>query len=180
MILVFILSSVLGEKLYWKKDVGNPQVASVIYDESSKKYSIKPTYDTSAIAFATYSDTLESIGWGVLEITGSDQNGTYSADQVYYAHGLLEGHLTAERIAQNAENMNQYWNLGPKQESIEDFFGTQMDWASGQGGVSENLIFIRVHFSHNFEVVIVLGFGNPDLKLLITQTMSTGKRLATL
>ena len=138
MILVFILSSVLGEKLYWKKQVGNPEVASVIYDESSKKYSIKPAYDTSAIAFATYSDTLETIGWGVLEITGSDQNGTYSSDQVYYAHGLLEGHLTAERIAQNAENMNQYWNLGPKRESIEDFFGVQLDWATGQVKVSEN------------------------------------------
>ena len=37
--------------------------------------------------------------------------------------------MTATRIGQNANNMNAYWDLGAKQESIDDFFQTQLEWA---------------------------------------------------
>ena len=129
-LLPLLCSIAVGTKLRFKEpEIENPQVVSVIYDEKTKTYQFKPAYDTDAIAYATYSDTLNLTGWGVLDITGNDQKGHYSAEQVYYAHGLLEGHLTATRIGQNANNMNAYWDLGAKQESIDDFFQTQLEWA---------------------------------------------------
>ena len=132
MLLTAFLSVVTASKLRFEHDVGNPAVASVIYDEQAKTYSIRPALDTDAIAFAQYSDTLNLTGWGVLDITGSDQKGHFSPQQVYYAHGLLEGHMTAERISQNAQTMNAYWNLGDKQAKINDFFIAQMEWAEAQ------------------------------------------------
>ena len=79
MLLIAFLSVVTADKLRFEADVGNPTVASVIYDEQAKTYSIRPTLDIDALAYATYSDTLNITGWGVLDITGSDQKGHFSA-----------------------------------------------------------------------------------------------------
>ena len=45
--------------------------------------------DTTAIAYGTFEDTLNSTGWGVLDVVGQETTGT-TIDQVFWAVGLLE------------------------------------------------------------------------------------------
>ena len=51
--------------------------------------------DQTAIAYGTFDDTLNSTGWGVLDIVGQEISGL-SIDQAFYATGILEGNFYVE------------------------------------------------------------------------------------
>jgi len=85
--------------------------------------------DKTAIAYGTYDDTLNTTGWGVLNIHAHSVNNEFPTT-VFWAAGLLEGFFTAERIKQNARNMEAYWNFSPeKLPVLQKFFEEQAAWA---------------------------------------------------
>lgn len=128
-----------GTKLYFeKKQFENDgfsysscdNCASVV--QNIDGYSVKAgVLDKTSIAYGTYDDTLNSTGWGVLNIVGQAVNNE-SSDTVFWAVGLLEGYMTSTRILQNARNMDKYWNFGDKKPVLEKFFNDQTSWAVAQ------------------------------------------------
>jgi len=134
---LFLLNLITAEKLKFTKGAQCGNCASVILDGSGKWEIKKGVLDQTAIAYGTFDDTLNSTGWGVLDIVGQEISGL-SIDQAFYATGILEGVLTAERIAQNARTMNEFWALGDKQEKISQFFQDQLDWARQQVTANSN------------------------------------------
>jgi len=139
MILFYIFFfGAFGEKLKFESDYQKTQTskecdncASVVQDANGKFIVKTGVLDTTAIAYGTFDDTLNSTGWGVLDVVGQENAGC-TIDQVFWAVGLLEGHMTSHRIAQNARTMNAFWNLGEKEAKVADFFGQQLEWAREQ------------------------------------------------
>ncbi|KAK3090580.1 hypothetical protein FSP39_012855, partial [Pinctada imbricata] len=59
-------------------------------------------------AVGVYNDTLETTGWGILDIASGYGAETSDSD-IMYAAGYVEGYLTAKRIYQHYQNMKDYF-----------------------------------------------------------------------
>jgi hypothetical protein len=127
-----------SNKLRFSKPQICTNCASVVQNADGKYIVQKGILDDKALAFGTFDDTLNSTGWGVLDLVGQDIEGT-TVDQAFWAVGLLEGFLTGERISQNAKTMNKFWNFSAeKNETISKFFDDQLIWAREQVADPEN------------------------------------------
>ena len=63
--------------------------------------------DQTAIAYGTFDDTLNSTGWGVLDIVGQEISGL-SIDQAFYATGILEGNFAWNSESFRNEPLKQF------------------------------------------------------------------------
>ncbi|XP_077979884.1 phospholipase B-like 1 [Glandiceps talaboti] len=100
---------------------------SMIHGKAELKWSL----DKSATAYGTYNDTLESTGWGVLNIKAGYEDQKVSDNEAMYAAGYLEGALTAKRIYQHYLNMYAVFFGGEKQSletKVRNFFDEQEKW----------------------------------------------------
>jgi hypothetical protein len=76
---------------------GQPLFGSAYYDNATQKWKVVNVYDTNAVAFGQFEDTLEDNGWGVLKV---QTNSAFSDDLQMFGAGFLEGALTQDRIYQ--------------------------------------------------------------------------------
>ena len=82
--------------------------------------------EAGAVAWGTFEDTLNSTGWGILNI----HTASLVQDGVQYeAAGMVEGYLTASHIATAFENALDYVFNGNVSEPAMDFLKKQRSWA---------------------------------------------------
>ena len=114
-----------------------------IYLNGSDSLDIKTgVLDKSADVEAYFVDSMESTGWGVLQVQINNNNPNKNAisdKQRSYASGYAEGMLTAERIYQQYHNMQvtDFWDFtnGPSQQ-LEDWIKQQREWENNM--ISKN------------------------------------------
>lgn len=69
--------------------------ATVYWLEAEKTFQVRDVLDTNGDAYGYYNDTVQSTGWGILEIKAGYGNQPVSNEIFMYAAGFLEGYLTA-------------------------------------------------------------------------------------
>lgn len=69
--------------------------ATVYWNRAAKTLQVKNILDRSGDAYGFYNNTIQTTGWGVLEIRAGYGSQTLSNEDVMYAAGFLEGYLTA-------------------------------------------------------------------------------------
>lgn len=69
--------------------------ATVYWNKAEKTIQVKNVLDRSGDAYGFYNDTVQTTGWGVLEIRAGYGSPTLSNEDIMYAAGFLEGYLTA-------------------------------------------------------------------------------------
>ena len=106
-----------------------------IYLNGSDALKIKTDIlDSTADVEAYFMDTMETTGWGVLQVQINNNNpnkDSITDEQRSYASGYAEGMLTAQRIYQQYNNMKDtdFWNFtdGPSQELL-NWMKQQKEW----------------------------------------------------
>lgn len=69
--------------------------ATVYWNKAEKILQVRNTLDRSGDAYGFYNNSLQTTGWGVLEIKAGYGTQTLSNEDIMYAAGFLEGYLTA-------------------------------------------------------------------------------------
>lgn len=76
-------------------DVAGIHYATVYWRSEQETILVKDVLDTSGDAYGFYNDTVQSTGWGVLEMRAGYAAEDRSNDNIMFAAGYLEGYLTA-------------------------------------------------------------------------------------
>ena len=102
---------------------------SVDYDSNRKSYTLRQNVlDKTSVAWGTFEDTLNTTGWGVLNIRTSRTNQASDAEQ-HYAAGMLEGYLTANEIYPHyINNYGFTFKDKPPQKEVVAFLAEQEAW----------------------------------------------------
>ncbi|RLW00101.1 hypothetical protein DV515_00009009, partial [Chloebia gouldiae] len=79
--------------------------ATVYWNRAEKILQVKNTLDRSGDAYGFYNNSLQTTGWGVLEIRAGYGSQTLSNEDIMYVAGFLEGYLTAPQMYDHAANM---------------------------------------------------------------------------
>lgn len=69
--------------------------ATVYWNRAEKILQVRNTLDRSGDAYGFYNNSLQTTGWGVLEIRAGYGTQTLSNEDIMYVAGFLEGYLTA-------------------------------------------------------------------------------------
>lgn len=69
--------------------------ATLYWNKAQKILQVKNILDRSGDAYGFYNNTVQTTGWGVLEIKAGYGHQTLSNEDIMYAAGFLEGYLTA-------------------------------------------------------------------------------------
>lgn len=110
--------------------------ATVFYSPWSGSFSLSVGVldKEKGVAWATFEDTLNVTGWGVLNVETKFASNSMVTDpnRMYYA-GVLEGCLTGVRIHQHLQSMKTYFfQNGPVPSDVLDFLNTQNSWTDTQ------------------------------------------------
>lgn len=62
---------------------------------AEKTFQVKDVLDRNGDAYGYYNNTVQSTGWGILEIKAGYGRQSISNEDLMYAAGFLEGYLTA-------------------------------------------------------------------------------------
>eukprot|EP00009_Paramoeba_aestuarina_P002729 CAMPEP_0201515180 /NCGR_PEP_ID=MMETSP0161_2-20130828/6821_1 /ASSEMBLY_ACC=CAM_ASM_000251 /TAXON_ID=180227 /ORGANISM="Neoparamoeba aestuarina, Strain SoJaBio B1-5/56/2" /LENGTH=555 /DNA_ID=CAMNT_0047911941 /DNA_START=44 /DNA_END=1711 /DNA_ORIENTATION=+ len=84
------------------QDANSWQQVSVYKNDQGSFYCKAGMLDDAAPAWGQFQDTLETTGWGVLEVQSSPK---FSESDQMFAAGMAEGCLTHHRVVE------QYWNM---------------------------------------------------------------------
>ncbi|KNC47957.1 uncharacterized protein AMSG_04191 [Thecamonas trahens ATCC 50062] len=86
--------------------------------------------DANGAAYGSWDDTIASQGWGSLKVYS---NASYPDAVQMYAAGMLEGALTAERIADEYANVKYfYYQDAPVPANVTAFLADQAAWTKAQ------------------------------------------------
>lgn len=102
---------------------------TVYIDGHTVKY-VDGSMKNDGAAYGFYNNSIQTNGWGILEIKAGYGKTTTNVD-ILYAAGYLEGVLTAEQIWQNYQNMNSYFlkNRDEKTlKNLKNFVTAQDTW----------------------------------------------------
>mmetsp|Transcript_4322 Transcript_4322/g.8677 ORF Transcript_4322/g.8677 Transcript_4322/m.8677 type:complete len:540 (-) Transcript_4322:179-1798(-) len=86
--------------------------------------------DENGLAYGSYDDSVQERGWGELRIrTGKGEN-----EDIVYALGYLEGHLTSQRVFEYGKTMHEYFftNKTENENLVSGFFNQQEAWQKDQ------------------------------------------------
>lgn len=127
------------------------------------KFLFKEGILEGAIAFGVYNDSIESVGWGILDIKAETYGMKYTGDQVMYAAGMLEGALTAVRIRQHYSNL-QVFLFDNRQSNVKNkscnFFTEQQRWMKNKIKVkNESKFWIHASFIQSQFEGLLYGFN---------------------
>nr|BAN82155.1 phospholipase b [Ovophis okinavensis] len=107
--------------------------ATVYWLEAEKSFQIKAVLDKNGDAYGYYNDTIQSTGWGILEIKAGYGNQPISNEILMYAAGFLEGYLTASHMSDHFANL---FPLMIKnviiEQKVKDFIQKQDEWTRQQ------------------------------------------------
>ncbi|XP_070803125.1 phospholipase B-like 1 [Pituophis catenifer annectens] len=106
---------------------------TVYWLEDEKTFQVRDVLDKNGDAYGYYNDTVQSTGWGILEIKAGYGNQPVSNEIFMYAAGFLEGYLTASRMSDHVANL--YPQLIKNviiEQKIKDFMQKQDEWTRQQ------------------------------------------------
>ncbi|XP_077195395.1 phospholipase B-like 1 isoform X1 [Paroedura picta] len=107
--------------------------ATVYLVKAEKKFLVKDVMDSNGDAYGYYNDTVQSTGWGILEIKAGYGSQTISNEDLMFAAGFLEGYLTASHISDHVANLYpQLFKNVIIRKKVEDFMGKQDQWTREQ------------------------------------------------
>uniref|UniRef100_U3FA79 Phospholipase B-like n=1 Tax=Micrurus fulvius TaxID=8637 RepID=U3FA79_MICFL len=107
--------------------------ATVYWLEAEKSFQVKDLLDKNGDAYGYYNDSVQSTGWGILEIKAGYGNQLVSNEILMYAAGFLEGYLTASRMSDHVANMyHQLIKDVIVEQKVKDFMQKQDEWTRQQ------------------------------------------------
>ncbi|XP_028601787.2 phospholipase B-like 1 isoform X1 [Podarcis muralis] len=118
--------------------------ATVYWQKTEKTFQVKDVLDKNGDAYGYYNDTVQSTGWGVLEIKAGYGNQPISNEDLMYAAGYLEGYLTASHMCDHLANL--YTQLIKNvliERKVKDFMRKQDKWTRQQIKKNKNDPFWR-------------------------------------
>ncbi|XP_043929904.1 phospholipase B-like 1 isoform X2 [Protopterus annectens] len=123
-ILFFLVPGILTEAHY----------ATVFWDNIKKVIEIKDgVLDKNGDAYGFFNDTLQSTGWGVLEIVAGFGSKPQGNKEKMYLAGFLEGFLTAPQMFDHHANIYPHIIRSNKTlEGVKDFIKKQDQWTREQ------------------------------------------------
>uniref|UniRef100_A0A0B8RQP5 Phospholipase B-like n=1 Tax=Philothamnus irregularis TaxID=1899461 RepID=A0A0B8RQP5_9SAUR len=107
--------------------------ATVYWLEAEKTFQVRDVLDKNGDAYGYYNDTVQSSGWGILEIKAGYGNQPVSNEIFMYSAGFLEGYLTASRMSDHVANL--YPQLIKNviiEQKIKEFTQKQDEWTRQQ------------------------------------------------
>ncbi|XP_009868297.1 PREDICTED: phospholipase B-like, partial [Apaloderma vittatum] len=107
--------------------------ATVYWNRAAKTLQVRNTLDRSGDAYGFYNNSIQTTGWGVLEIRAGYGTQTLSNEDIMYAAGFLEGYLTAPHMYDHAANMYPQLIKNPTVRSgVQNFMMKQDQWTRQQ------------------------------------------------
>nr|XP_033791098.1 phospholipase B-like 1 [Geotrypetes seraphini] len=109
------------------------QYATVYLDSKEKTITVKDVLDKNGDAYGFYNDTIQSTGWGVLDIRAGYGDQLRKDHNIMFAAGFLEGYLTAQHMHYHFANLYpQVITNASMQKPIQDFLWKQYQWTKDQ------------------------------------------------
>ena len=110
--------------------------------ESNGEYSLTDSLDSSYDVMAYFDDSMESTGWGVLEVKIQNLTGDGKTDERRaYAAGIAEGYLTSKQIYYTYVNTvnTSIWDFSESVPSVlTEFVNGQASWMAEQVEANAN------------------------------------------
>uniref|UniRef100_A0A8C0HEV1 Phospholipase B-like n=1 Tax=Chelonoidis abingdonii TaxID=106734 RepID=A0A8C0HEV1_CHEAB len=107
--------------------------ATVYWMKTEKTIQVKDVLDKNGDAYGFYNDTIQSTGWGILEIRAGYGSQSIGNEHLMYAAGFLEGYLTAPRMYDHTSNLYPQLIKNPTVLSrVQEFIGKQDQWTRQQ------------------------------------------------
>ncbi|XP_001370772.3 phospholipase B-like 1 [Monodelphis domestica] len=133
--------------------------ATVYWNSSTSSAEVKDSLDPDGDAYGFYNDTIQTTGWGILEIRAGYGANSLTDEIIMFVAGFLEGYLTAQHMYYHYENL--YPQLIKKPDAskkVQDFLAKQDDWAREQVGKNKKSPFWR-HIGYILSQLDGLYFG---------------------
>ncbi|XP_043400536.1 phospholipase B-like 1 isoform X2 [Chelonia mydas] len=122
-----------GLILLWAAARAEIRYATVYWMKTEKTIQVKDILDRNGDAYGFYNDTIQSTGWGILEIRAGYGSQSIGNEHLMYAAGFLEGYLTAPRMYDHTSNLYPQLIKNPTiLSSIQEFMGKQDQWTRQQ------------------------------------------------
>lgn len=103
--------------------------ATAYWVPESKKVEIVTVLDKNGDAYGFYNDSMETTGWGVLEIRAGYGPHILSNEVIMFLAGYLEGYLTALQMRDHYANLYPQLIKNPSiVEKVQDFMERQELW----------------------------------------------------
>uniref|UniRef100_A0A4X2KFB4 Phospholipase B-like n=2 Tax=Vombatus ursinus TaxID=29139 RepID=A0A4X2KFB4_VOMUR len=136
--------------------------ATVYWNPSTLSVEVKDDLDPAGDAYGFYNDTIQTTGWGTLEIRAGYGAGSLTNELVMFVAGYLEGYLTAQHMYYHFENLFPQLIKKPGVfEKVKDFLVKQDDWARQQVCKNKKNPFWR-HAGYVFSQLDGLYFGAAE------------------
>ncbi|XP_065418492.1 phospholipase B-like 1 isoform X2 [Chrysemys picta bellii] len=122
-----------GLILLWAAARAEIHYATVYWMKTEKTIQVKDILDRNGDAYGFYNDTIQSTGWGILEIRAGYGSQSIGNERLMYAAGFLEGYLTAPRMYDHTSNLYPQLIKNPTVLSrVQEFMGKQDKWTRQQ------------------------------------------------
>ncbi|XP_054447379.1 phospholipase B-like 1 [Pteronotus mesoamericanus] len=111
-----------------------PSLAEVYYATAywiptEKTVHVKNELDKSGDAYGFYNDSMNTTGWGILEIRAGYGSQSLSNEVIMFVAGFLEGYLTAPQIRDHFINLYPQLIKKPSMiYKVQEFMGKQEQW----------------------------------------------------
>lgn len=124
-----------GLVLLWAAAAARAEIryATVYWMKTEKTFQVKDILDRNGNAYGFYNDTVQSTGWGILEIRAGYGSQSIGNEGLMYAAGFLEGYLTASHMYDHASNLYPQLIKDPTiLTKVRQFMGKQDQWTRQQ------------------------------------------------
>lgn len=112
-----------------KSNLAEVHYATAYWFPESKTVEIKMVLDKNGDAYGFYNDSIQTTGWGILEIRAGYGSQTLSNDIIMFLAGYLEGYLTAPHMYDHYTNMYPQLIKNPSiVKKVQDFMKKQELW----------------------------------------------------
>ncbi|KAJ6656361.1 hypothetical protein lerEdw1_003864 [Lerista edwardsae] len=116
-----------------RSGVENIHYATVYWVKAEKSFQVKDVFDETGHAYGYYNNTVQSTGWGILEIKAGYSSPAISNEDLMCAAGFLEGYLTASHMCDHVANLYpQLIKSEAIEEKVKDFMKKQDTWTRQQ------------------------------------------------
>ncbi|XP_007942662.2 phospholipase B-like 1 [Orycteropus afer afer] len=103
--------------------------ATVYWMSSAKTVQVKDILDKNGDAYGFYNDSMQTTGWGILEIRAGYGSQALSNEIIMFAAGFLEGYLTAPHMYDHFTNFYPQLIKKPSMiDKVRNFLEKQDQW----------------------------------------------------
>ncbi|XP_052031108.1 phospholipase B-like 1 isoform X2 [Apodemus sylvaticus] len=112
-----------------KSNPAGVQYATAYWVPESKMVEIKTVLDKTGDAYGFYNDSIQTTGWGTLEIRAGYGSRVLSDEVIMFLAGYLEGYLTALHMCDHYANLYPQLIKNPSIiDKVQDFMEKQELW----------------------------------------------------